>query len=273
MDLIYKMEQEMSRRRLSQRTIEAYSDCVSKFLQFSKKHPRKITKKDVKKFLIYLNDKNLASSTMNVYLQAIRFALENILNKHFILKIPLSKKPKRLPNYLTKQEIKQLFSVIKNRKHLLVVKLIYSAGLRVGEAVKLKIEDLDIENGIGKVVQGKGNKDRMFIIARSLRWDLEQYIYCEKLDFNDFLFQGQKTHLSVRTIQEILKRARKKARIPKNVHPHVLRHSFATHLIEDNCALTTLQHLLGHRSPDTTMVYVHMAKISSLDVTSPLDNL
>jgi len=273
MDLIYKMKQEMSRRRNSQRTIDSYSDCVHKFLQFSKKEPRKITKKDVRLYLLKLNERNLASSTMNVHLQAIRFALENILNKHFILKISLSKKPKRLPDYLTKKEVKQLFSVIKNKKHLLIVKLIYSAGLRVGEAVKLRIKDLDIENGIGKVVQGKGNKDRIFILAKSLRKELLYYIYSEKLDPEDFLFQGLKSHLSVRSVQEVVKRAGRRSKITKNVHPHVLRHSFATHLIEDNCGLSTLQLLLGHKSPDTTMVYVHLAKPKAIDVTSPLDVL
>ncbi len=267
------MKKEMSRRRLSQRTIDAYCGCVNKFLQFCKKEPRKITKKDVRLFLIKLNERNLASNTMNVHLQAIRFALENILNKHFILRIPLSKKPKKLPNYLTKKEVKQLFSVIKNKKHLLIVKLIYSAGLRVGEAVKLRIKDLDIENGIGKVVQGKGNKDRIFILAKSLRNELQHFIYCEKLDSEDFLFQGLNSHLSVRSVQEVLKKAGKRSKITKNVHPHILRHSFATHLIEDNCGLSTLQLLLGHKSPDTTMVYVHLAKPKSIEITSPLDSL
>ncbi|MBT4174252.1 tyrosine-type recombinase/integrase [archaeon] len=273
MDLILNMQKEMSRRRYSQRTVDSYSDCVTKFLEFSKKTPRKITKKDVRLYLTKLDERNLASSTMNVYLQAIRFALENILNKHFILRIPLSKKSKRLPDFLTKKEVKQLFSVIKNKKHLLVVKLIYSAGLRVGEAVKLRIRDLDLESGIGKVVQGKGNKDRMFIIAKSIRKELQHYIYSEKLDFGDFLFQGRRTHFSVRSVQEVVKKAGKRSKIPKNVHPHVLRHSFATHLIEDNCSLSTLQLLMGHKSPETTMVYVHLAKLSSLDVTSPLDGL
>jgi integrase/recombinase XerC len=144
----------------------------------------------------------------------------------------------------------------------------YGAGLRVSEAVKLRPADLDLSVGVGWVRRGKGNKDRPFIVPECLKEQLAER------GQSNFVFVGNKgMHLSVRSVQEVLNRAALRAGIGKHVHPHTLRHSFATHLIESGQDITSVQALLGHCEARTTMVYLHAAKPRLLSVRSPLDNL
>lgn len=269
MDLIHLMKRELIRRKYSVRTIKNYSYCVNSFLKFHKQSPKKLTKKAVKDWLFYLADRSVARSTLNLHLQALKFAFKNVLGKQFILSLPSTRKEKKLPIVLSKQEVFRIFSVIKNLKHKLMVKLLYSAGLRVSEIVRLKVEHLDFDNMLGWVRKGKGNKDRMFVIAKSIKKELLDFIGNRE----GFVFEGRRGHISIGTVQQIVKKATKKAKIKKRVHPHTLRHSFATHLVEDNYPLTTVQMLLGHNSLETTRVYVHIAKPSILGVRSPLDTL
>jgi len=262
MDIIEAMRKEMERRKLSKRTIETYLIYVGKFLDWCNKEPKKISKKDCRLFLERYIDN--PGNTINVVLNSLRFMMEEVLRKRMKLNIQYSKRPKRLPICLTKDEIKRLIFYIENKKQRLAIRLLYGAGLRVSELVKLKKKHLDLKTFIGWVRRGKGNKDRMFIIPKSLRDELE-------LIETDYIFIGLKgKHYSTRSIQEIIKRASKKAGL-KGVHPHTLRHSFATHLLEDGYDLATVQTLLGHNDPRTTMIYSHMVKPKLLDVRSPLD--
>lgn len=273
MDLIELMKKEMLRRKYSLRTIETYLMCLNKFLNYCKKEPRKITKKDIKDYLDNLQDRNKTGSTINIHLNALKFAMEEILNKNFMVRIKYSKTPKTLPTVLTKEETVKLINSIENEKHRLMVKLMYGAGLRVSELVNLKILDMDLEKNYGWVRHGKGNKDRLFIIANSIKEELLNYIKDNNLGSEDYLFESYNGHISVRTIQTIIKKATKKAKIIKNVHPHSLRHSFATHLIEDGYDLISLQSLLGHNSAQTTMQYIHMASPRIISVKSLIDRL
>ena len=182
--------------------------------------------------------------------------------------------PKTLPTVLTKEEIIRLFDNIKNSKHKLSAELMYSSGLRVNELVNLKVMDFEFEKNYGWVRNGKGNKDRLFIVAKRLNERLQEFIKENKLSYESYLFKGNKRdHISKETINMIIKTAAKKAGIKKRVHCHTLRHSFATHLIEDGYGVSDVQSLLGHKSPETTMVYVHMASPKMLNIKSPLDNL
>ncbi len=247
---------------------------MSQFLKRCHKEPRKITKTDVRDYLEYLCKNNKSASTLNVHLQAIKFALEEILNKRFFVKLPYSKVPERLPEVLTKEEVLRLFQAIKNPKHRLMIELMYSAGLRVSELVHLKVKDFQFDKEYGWVREGKGNKDRLFIIAEKLKNELIGYIEKENLDSNSWIFKGKSSsHVSVRTIQQIVKHAAKRAGIRKNVHPHTLRHTFATNLIENGCDVASVQSLLGHGSAETTMLYVHMASPKMISIKSPFDGL
>ncbi len=272
MDIEYKVTREMLRRRYSKTTIKTYLECINKFFRKCKKQPEKVSKIEVREFLNDLIKRNAAGNTVNVYLNALKFFFEEVLNKRMKLNIKYSKKPKRLPIVLTKDEIKRLIESIENQKHKLMIKLMYSAGLRVSELVNLKIEDLEIEKNYGWVREGKGGKDRLFIIAESIKTELTDYIKNNKI--TDWLFPGNKrNHLSQRTVAAIIKDATKKAKINKKVHTHTLRHSFATHLIENDYTLTDVQNLLGHNSPETTMIYLHTASKNMIKVKSPLDSL
>jgi len=271
MDCIELMRKELKRRKYSKRTIETYEFCIKKFLLNYKNKPiMKITKKDIKDYLDKLIDKDQAGSTINVNLQAIKFLMQEVLHKNVTLNIRFSKRPKTLPTVLTKEEVRILINAIENKKHKLMINLLYSAGLRVSELTHLKVNDLDLEKSYGFVRKGKGNKDRLFIIAESLKGELLEYILENNL--NNWLFVGRKkNHISSRTIQEIIKKASKKAKIKKNVHPHTLRHSFATHLIENGYDVVSVQSLLGHNSAETTMIYLHTAGYNMINVRSPLD--
>ncbi|MFH2028615.1 MAG: site-specific tyrosine recombinase/integron integrase [Nanoarchaeota archaeon] len=272
LDVFESIKKEGFRRRLSHKTIVAYLYWNKRFFKFSRKDHKKITKKDVKEFIEYLSDKNLSGNTLNVALNSVKFMLEWALYKRWKINIKYSKRPKKLPVVLSKEEVKRLFSVIKNPKHRLILSLMYASGLRVSELVNLKVKDLELDQDTGWVRGGKCNKDRIFIIAEKLKDDL--YGLVNRLDSNSYLFKGYNNYrLSSRTILQIVKNAAKQAKIEKDIHPHTLRHSFATHIIESGYSLQSLQGLLGHNSPDTTTIYVHTAIPKKINIKSPYDIL
>lgn len=267
MDVLEAMKKEMLRRKLSHKTIMSYIFYVKKFLNCCHKEPKEFSKKDVREFLERYLDR--PGNTINVVHNALRFMMEEVLRKSMRLNLRYAKTAKSQPECLTKEEVLRLLDAIKNEKHKLAVSLLYGAGLRVSEVVNLKKQDIDLESDIGWVRHGKGNKDRPFVIPQCLKDELtkqmeEQWLY---------IFTGRKGHLSVKSVECIVGVAAKKAGIKKNVHPHTLRHSFATHLIEAGNDITIVQALLGHGEPRTTMVYLHMAKPKLISTKSPLDNL
>jgi len=275
MDIPDLIRKEGLRRGLSIRTIKTYSNCVSKFLRYYRnKDVKKITKKDVKNYIDKLIEKKAAGNTVNVYLNSIKFLMEKILGRRLMYKIKFSKVPKRLPTVLTKEEVKNLFNTIENKKHKLMIELMYSAGLRVSELTHLRVKDFEFSKNYGWVRKGKGSKDRLFIIAEKLNKELQEFIKNNNLNYDSYLFKGNKNrHISKESINIIIKKAAKKAKIEKNVHCHTLRHSFATHLIENGYSINDLQSLLGHNSSETTKMYIHMANPKLINIRSPLDEL
>jgi integrase/recombinase XerD len=296
MDVIERMKREMLRRRLSRRTIKTYLFYVRKFLDFcfdgGVEDVRKISKKNCREFLFKFMNKEfswmdkrrykrykmegvsdeVAGSSLNVVLNSVRFLMEEVLRKSMRLNIKYSKVPRRLPVCLSKDEVRRLIGVICNFKHRILVSLMYGAGLRVSEVVGLKNDNLEFDEGIGWVRGGKGNKDRPFIMPECLRKDLLNIVENNKKQESFYLFSGlKKSHLSVRTVQVVVKEAAKKVGINKNVHPHTLRHSFATHVLENGADVTVVQSLLGHNESRTTMEYLHVVKPKMISVKSPLD--
>lgn len=271
MDVIYLVQKEARRRGLSNKTIATYCQCIRLFLKQTKKEIKTIKKQDIRDYLDFLLDKGAAGSTLNVTVCSLKFLFFEILAKNIMFNVKYSKKPKTLPTFLTKEETKDLINSIDNKKHKLMIKLLYSSGIRISELLNLTLENLDLERNYGWVRKGKGNKDRIFILAQSLKEELKNYIQENKVETHLFSHHGR--IYSSRTIQEIIKKAAKKAKIKKNVHPHTLRHSFATHLVENGYDIISVQSLLGHSSSDTTMVYLHLANPNLIKVKSPLDNL
>lgn len=274
MDIIGLMKREMFRRKLSNRTIITYLFYVNKFLLYCRKEPKGFSKKDVCLFLDKCMEKGLSGSTINVAHNALRFMMTDVLRKSMRINIRYSKTPKTLPVFLSREEMRSLLGAIRTPRHKLMVSLMYGAGLRVSELLNLKIEDVNVETGIGWVRHGKGNKDRPFIIADSLKQALSEAAVNSLLNHTEYLFfTPSRLHLSVASVQNIVKNAAKRAGIKKNVHPHTLRHSFATHLIEKGNDIILVQALLGHNEARTTMQYLHTASPSLFSARSPLDDL
>lgn len=232
-DIEAAVRKECKRRRYSERTAKTYIFCINRFLQFTGKTVDRVSKPDVRAFLEHLSEKERAGSTMNVYHMAIRFLFEEVLNKQIWIDIHYSKIPETLPVVLTKDEVKALLKMIENSKHRLMIELLYSAGLRVSELLNLRVNNLNIDKNYGFVRKGKGNKDRIFILPEKLKDKIRELIETECLVSESHLFTSNRgAKYNTRTIQQILKKASRKARIGKKIHPRTLRYSFATHLIE-----------------------------------------
>ena len=268
------IKRECRRRRLSPQTTKTYLYCINRFLKYTRKTIDKVSKKDVRLFLEYLSSKNMAGSTMNTYHMEIRFLFENVLNKKMWIDIKCSKTPKRLPEVLSKEETRKLIDAIKNQKHQLMICLLYSTGMRVSELINLKIKDLELDKSYGYVRNGKGGKDRLITLPKNLISAINRLIQNEGLSDKDYLFKsnrGRKYHM--KSIQKIVQTASINAKLNKKVHPHTLRHSFATHLIENGYDVQNVQALLGHKSLETTLIYTHIASPNLVNTKSPLESL
>ena len=273
MDILEKVMKEGRRRGLRERTIENYCYCIEKFLNYIDKDVKSVSKKDIIDYLNYLQErKKLSGSSLNVHLNALKFCFKELLGRRMNLDIRYSRVPRRLPVVLSKEEVKRLLDSIKNLKHRFMIAFMYSTGLRVSELVNFKVKDLELDKKIGYVRDGKGGKDRQIIISDKLLDGLKRIVMYSK-DRKDYLFlTNRDKQYSPRSVYMIVKKASKRAKINKKVHPHTLRHSFATHLIHNNYSVGDVQQVMGHNSAETTMIYVHCAS-KMLDIESPLDSL
>lgn len=180
------------------------------------------------------------------------------------------RKSKRLPTVLSKEEVIDLIRATRNLKHRIILALLYSSGLRISEVLGIHLADVDIDRRQLVIKQAKGRKDRYVVLAESTVPMLHNYISSYKPI--RYLFQGHKGGMySATSIRAFLKRSCARAQITKRVTPHTLRHSYATHLIENGVNLRLVQELLGHAKPETTMIYTHVARKDLLAIQSPLD--
>ena len=268
-EFLKKIEVELKISKNSEYTIRNYIKSNENLLDFAKKSPDKITTEDVK-FFIAENLTDKAAMSIILFLSAIKYAYLSIYNNDITATIKRPKKEKRLPVTLSKTEIKKLLKELKTEKSKLMVSLIYACGLRVSELVNLKIEDLNFPEKIGHVRQAKGNKDRIFNIPEFLTEELQYQ--AEKQKGEEYLFTGRTGKLSKRNIQKIVSSAANRAEL-KGAHCHTLRHSFATHLLEDNVDIRKIQELLGHADLSTTQIYTHVSTEELKKIESPIDKL
>jgi len=271
-EFLKKLEVELKISKNSDYTLRNYMIPNKKLFEFTKKNPEQITSDDVKHYIAENLTKN-SSSSIIVFLSAIKYAFSSILKKDITLEIKRPKREKRLPVVLTKEEIKKLFESLNNKKSKLMISLIYACGFRVSELINLKNEDINFEEQIGQVKQAKGRKDRMFNIPKFLVADLKKQIENQKQNNLEFVFSGPKEKLTSRNIQKIVSKAAHRAGINKSVHPHTLRHSFATHLLENGVDIRKIQELLGHSSLSTTQLYTHISTEELKKIKSPIDEL
>lgn len=271
-EFLKKLEIELKISKNSPHTIRNYLKINKNLLEFTNKQPDEITQDDIKHYMSEnLTDKS--SSSIIVFLAALKYSYSNLLKKEITLDIKRPKKEKRIPSVLSKDEVKLLINSSKNQKSRLMITLLYASGLRVSELLNLKISDLNFNEKTGLVKQGKGRKDRMFNIPQNTIEELKGYIESKKKTNNDYLFTGKKGKISSRNVQKIVSKAAKKAGIEKDVHPHTLRHSYATHLLENGTDIRLIQELLGHADLSTTQIYAHVSKEQLKKVKSPLDSL
>jgi len=264
-----RLKQELRIRNYSHSTLDSYVYYNEQLLCFTKKEPRSITAQDVKDFLDFLVQSKSAS-TISVAYNAISFYYKHIWKRPFILQIPRPKQPKHLPVVLSKKEVDEMLNSIQNKKHHCIVSLLYGCGLRVSEVVRIKMNDIDLDRMVLRVYQGKGKKDRMVMIPRRLFEILNIQQKLKTMD--DFLFtNGRGGRLSERSIEHIVKQASIDAGVCKHVSCHTLRHSFATHLLENGTDIRYIQELLGHAKLQTIQIYTHVATNNLANVISPLD--
>jgi len=277
MQALKQLETELKLRGFSEKTVKTYLFFNKEFLSFIGKPPQEATEEDVKSYIAYLLfDKKLKPSSVNLALCTLRFFYKKILEQDIFSKIESPKLEKKIPTVLTKDEIKQMIASAKNQKHRILVELLYSAGLRVSEAVKMRINDLDLKEKIAIVKAGKGRKDRIVILSTTLVKDLQDYIpkLKEKFPENEFLFPSpskKNQPITSRQAEKIIKSLAEKAGIKKRVYCHALRASFATHLLEQGTDIRVIQTLLGHANLATTERYTKVSLEQIKKVKNPLD--
>jgi integrase/recombinase XerD len=267
MEPLEKLRSELKLRGFSHLTVRNYSFFVDKFLKRVNKDINLLDQDDAKLYLSELFDSK-SKNTIMLATASLKFFYSEIMKKDFSA-VRMPKKDKTLPEVLTKEEVKKLIESCDNQKSRLIISMLYSGGLRVSELVNLKVNDVNFNEKTGWVRRGKGAKDRMFMISESLAKELQEYLGGRTYTY---MFSKDKP-LTTRNIQKIIYGLRGRASIQKKITPHTLRHSFATHLLEQGTDIRMIQALLGHSSLNTTQVYTHISTDAIKKVANPLDGL
>lgn len=258
------LKKKLGVRNFSDKTISAYDFYLSKFDNFIKKRLNRVNEEVIEDFLYTL--KSVSSR---------RIALSAIKQKYLLEKsnfeFPSIKRDKKLPKILSKQEILTMIESTSNPKHRLIIELFYSAGLRLEELRKIRFRDMNYNENTLFVRKGKGHKDRLAILSEQLINNIKSL---ESLSNSEYIFLSNRGRLmSPKTLQKIVQEAAKRANLNKKVTPHMLRHSFATHLLEQGTDIRYIQRLLGHSRLETTQIYTHVASTELKKIKNPLDSL
>jgi len=274
--VLSRMKEDILLRGLSKNTLESYTLNARIFLEYCNRPVEQLDEYDIRNFLWYLiNEKKASPGTVNCYSAAIRFLFAVTFNRTLnYLQIPRQKKRKTFPEVLTRKEVFSIIESCKNIKHKAMLMVVYSSGLRVSEAAALKIQHIDSKNMRVFVNHGKGGKDRYTLLSETCLSVLREYWKRYRPKHPEgWLFLGtyKVSHITSRGIEFAFNEAVKRTNITKNVSIHTLRHSFATHLLEDGATLLQIKELLGHASIQSTTIYLHIANVTS-DIKSPLDN-
>lgn len=264
-----KTKQELKLRNYSPGTIKAYLSCLQEYFHFQKTNLAKIDEEKIKQFLLNKQNKKYSPQTINLYLNAIKFFYREALKIPQKIDLKFAKRNKKLPVVLTRKEIKEIIKVIKNPKHKLLVSLVYGSGMRLSELINLKTKDVNLEELTLHLKNAKGKKDRMTIFPEKIRNDLQVLITAKNSD--DYLFESERGgRLNQRTVRKVFKKAVQEIGIKKEATFHSLRHSFATHLLENGVDIRYIQELLGHCNIRTTQVYTQVTNPIIKNIKSPL---
>lgn len=259
----------------SKNTIRNYSNAFHHLLRILGQRPvNTLNKEHILSYLLWLIEKKGYSAThVHTAVNAIKFYFEKVLGgEHTFYDLPRPKKPFKLPSILSEEEVAALIKETDNLKHKAILMSGYAAGLRVSEIVNLKVKDIDSKRMMMHLQGAKGKKDRMVPLASKLLIVYREYF--KEYKPREFLFEGQNGgQYSIRSVQEILHATKGKAGITKKGSTHMLRHSYATHLLEKGTDIRIIQELLGHNNIKTTEIYTHVSKTALQKVGRPLDNL
>ncbi|MDF2834116.1 site-specific tyrosine recombinase/integron integrase [Chryseobacterium indoltheticum] len=265
--------QKLEIARYSESTIKTYiSTLTSFFKSIDGIAIEEVNETIVEKYLYHeIREKNISQSFQKHILGSIKLFYEIMFSRKFSLSHLYPKRVEhQLPKYLNKEEILKMIELTENLKHKSMISLLYGCGLRVSELINLKITDIDSKSGRISIIQAKGKKDRYVMLPKSVLPLLKEYF--EKYFPQTYLFEGGNNEkYSPRSVQQVVKKAALKAKIQKLVTPHILRHSFATHLIENGTDIIYIQELLGHNSVMTTQIYTHITDLTIRKIQSPLD--
>ena len=266
---LQKIKRELKIRNYSPKTIKSYLYALREYFLFKEKNFSKLDQNNIKNFLFDCEKRMISAQSRNLYLNAIKFYYKNIVKNLNKIEIYSAKKPKKLPIVLSREEIKLIIDSIKNEKHKILISLAYGSGLRVSEVVNLQLQDLNFTELTVHIKQAKGQKDRISVLSPKLLNDLE-FLTAQKSK-NDFIFESERGgKLTTRTAQKVFENALKISKIKKSASFHSLRHSFATHLLENGTDVRYVQSLLGHENIRTTQLYTQVTNPQLKNIKSPL---
>ena len=271
---LQKFKKWLFQKRLSKNTVNTYLDVTTTYVKFAlRKELDLYATKSVETFNYnYIFEPNKSISYQNQFISGIKKFFEFKGYAYGEIHIERPRKEKKLPIVLSTGEIKSIFNSVTNLKHKTLLSLLYSAGLRIGEAINLEVTDIDSKRMLIHIKQAKGKKDRYTLLSLAFVKLLRTYYVAYKP--TKYLFEGQnREKYSNTSAQKVLKTAVFKAGIKKKVTLHSLRHSFATHLLEKGTDIRYIQELLGHSSPKTTMIYTHVTETSLKNIKNPFDDL
>ena len=275
-----RMIEDMTLRKLSEKTQSGYLRWVKDFTRFLGRSPDTATAEDLRRYQLHLSERGVSRISLNAAITALRFFCEVTLGRgELMAKMSHVRVPRKLPVVLSPEEVERLLDAAPGLKYKAALSVAYGAGLRVSEVVALKVDDIDSERMVIRVDQGKGRKDRYVMLAPTLlallrSWWREANARGTMLP-HGWLFPGQDplNPLSARQLNRACHAAAEAAGITKRVSPHRLRHAFATHLLEHKEDIRVIQVLLGHKKLETTALYAQVATRTLSAVTSPLDRL
>ena len=273
-EVLEKIERELKLRGSSPHTIKSYLQYLQNLFGFTRKLHSKILFEDIKKFLEHLSiEKKYSGSSVSLARSAISFYYEDMLGKYPIKKIRIGPREEKLPVILTREEVKRIIDSALNLKDKLIVQFMYSCGLRVSEAVNMKLEDLDFSDMTGTIRKGKGKKDRRLFLSNTVVKSIQEYIKAKENPSPYLFSKSNGAPYTTRSFQLIIKELAKKAGITKKVNSHMFRHAFGTHLVEDGYDIVRVQGMMGHSSLETTKLYVTLSKEQFKGIKNPLDKL
>ena len=269
------MREELILRGYSPNTQKVYLSEFFQFLSILKHHSaQNLPVEKIRSYLVYCSERlKLKEATLHSRVNALKFYYEQVIHiENLFSAVPRPKKPSQLPKVLSKTDLKKMFELTENPKHLLILKLVYGMGLRVSEIVGLKVKDIDGKRMKVHIQYAKGKKDRYVPLPHSIIDELRAYY--RAYNPKEYLFEGQTGgQYTIRSVQQVFKNAMLKAKINKKIGIHGLRHSYATHLLEAGTDTLFIKELLGHRDIKTTMIYTHVADRHVEKISSPLDSL